>query len=131
MGYSFEYDGDVFTLSDSAAGQAVLAGNFFDTQVIVDAVPAATPPSELLAEELTKVDRFLIGRVADSDAYDALLGPSIGYIRGEGGVYTGTLVSRDGTPLAPGGVTIVAATNGRLTVAVVVIVGTPDARLGR
>jgi hypothetical protein len=59
-----------------------------------------------------------------------LLGPSIGYVPGQGGVFSGTLTSRDGTPVAPGGVAIVSSTDGRITVAVVVIVGTPDARQG-
>jgi hypothetical protein len=71
-----------------------------------------------------------VGRVADNDPYDALLGPSIGYVRGEGGVFSGTLTSQDGTPLAPGGVTILSATDGRITVAMLIIVGTPDALLG-
>ena len=84
----------------------------------------------MIQTELADVDRFVIARVADPDSYDALLGPSIGYVRGEGGVWSGTLLSRDGTPLAPGGVTIVSASDGRITVAVVVIVGTPDATQG-
>jgi hypothetical protein len=130
LSYSFEYDDRVFTLSQSNDGLAVLDGNFFDTQVVIRAVPAATSPRQLIDEQLARVDRFLIGRVADTDPYDALLGPSIGYIRGEGGVFSGTLVSQDGTPLAPGGVTIVASTDGRITVAVLAIVGTPDVLLG-
>ena len=80
--------------------------------------------------ELAVVDTFMIGRVEDSDDYDALLGPSIGYIRGEGDVFSGTLLSSDGTPVAPGGVTVLASTDGRLTVSVVVVVGSPDDRLG-
>jgi hypothetical protein len=130
LGYGFEYNPDVFTLGDSGNGFAVLNGNFFDTQIWVDAVTADTSPGQMIANELARVDRFLIARVADTDAYDALLGPSIGYVRGQGGVWSGTVVGRDGTPVAPGGVTIVSSTDGRITAAVVVIVGTPDARQG-
>ena len=86
-----------------------------------------TSPSELIAQQLGVVDTFMVGRVKDTDAYDALLGPSIGYVNGEGDVYSGTLLSSDGTPVAPGGITVLAATDGRLTVSVVVIVGSPDA----
>jgi len=130
LGFSFEYDPEVFTLADSAKGSAVLNGVFFDAVIWVDVVAADTSPSQQIADELEFVDRFLLGRVADEDAYDALLGPSIGYVAGEGNVYSGTLVSRDGTPLEPGAVAVVASTDGRLTAAVVVIVGSPDLRRG-
>lgn len=130
LGYGFEYDADAFTLADSSAGFAVLNGNIFDAQIWIDAVTAETAPGQMISNELGQVDRFLLARVADADAYDAVLGPSIGYIRGQGGVWSGTLVGRDGTPIAPGGVTIVSSTDGRITVAMVVIVGTPDARDG-
>ncbi len=129
LGYGFEYNPDTFTLDNHSDGSAVLSGVFFDTQVWIDAKTADTSPSKMIESELADVDRFLIARVADTDTYDAVLGPSIGYVPGDGGVWSGTLVSRDGTPLAPGGVTIVSATDGRITVAVVVIVGTPDVRV--
>jgi hypothetical protein len=130
LGYGFEYNPDVFTLASQSDGSAVLNGVFFDTQVWVDAKPADTSPSKMIENELSDIDRFLIARVADTDTYDALLGPSIGYIPGQGGVWSGTLTSKDGTPIAPGGVAVVSASDGRITVAVVVIVGTPDARQG-
>ena len=47
----------------------------------------------------------MVARSADKDDYDTVLGPSIGYVRGEGAVFSGTLLGRDGTPVAPGGVT--------------------------
>jgi hypothetical protein len=130
LGYSFEYNSDAFSLGDTSAGSAVLNGQAFDAQVWVDAKTADTSPSAMIQSELADIDNFLIARVADPDTYDALLGPSIGFVPGDGGVWSGTLVGRDGNPVAPGGVTIVSATDGRITVAVVVIVGTPDARQG-
>ena len=51
-------------------------------------------------------------------------------VRGETAVYSGILLGADGTPVAPGGVTVMASTNGRLTVGVIVIVGEPDSDLG-
>ncbi len=103
---------------------------FLDATVVVEGTTADVSPSELIELELAVVDGFMIGRTTDTDDYDALLGPSLGYISGEGGVYSGILTSSDGTPAAPGGVTIVASTNGRATVAVVVIVGEPDTLFG-
>jgi hypothetical protein len=128
LGYGFEYDPDAWSLSDSGAGFAVLGSNYFDCQVWLDVVSADTSPQKMMDSELSKVDRFLVGRVADTDTYDAVLGPSVGYVRGVGSVWSGTLVSNDGSPLAPGGVTVVASSDGRITAAVVVIVGTPDAQ---
>ena len=72
----------------------------------------------------------MIGRTRDKDDYDAVLGPSIGHIRGESAVFSGILTNSDGTPAAPGGVTIMAATNGRLTALILVIVQQPDAAFG-
>ncbi len=130
LGFGFEYDPDTLTVASHDAGTVVLNGVFFDTQIWIDTKTADTPPNKLLETELADVDRFLIARVADTDTYDALLGPSIGYVAGQGSVWSGTLTSRDGTPTAPGGITVLSATDGRLTVAMVIIVGTPDARQG-
>lgn len=130
LGYSFEYDPDVFTLARTGDGTAVLNGKLFDAQVWVDARTADTSTQAMIQTELADVDRFLIARVTDPDSYDALLGPSIGYVRGDGGVWSGTILGQDGSPVAPGGVTIVSASDGRITAAVVVIVGTPDATQG-
>ena len=127
LGYSFEYDPSLWQLTESADDRAVFTGSFFDAQVIIHAVDGATSPEELIQQELATVDERMIGRVLDRDDYDALLGPSIGYIRGEGHVYSGTMTSEDGTPTTPGGVTVLASTDGRLTVSMVIVVFDPDA----
>lgn len=130
LNYSFEYDPDSWTLADSNDDTLVFSSVDFDARTIIRVVSAATSVDELIAQQLSVVDTFLIGRVKDTDDYDALLGPSIGYVNGQGDVYSGTLLSSDGTPVAPGGITVLAATDGRLTVSVVVIVGSPDAKAG-
>lgn len=130
LSYAFEYDSDAFTLTDTSDDLAVFSATFVDAQVVVHAVPASVSPADLIAQELAVVDTFMIGRVRDSDSYDALLGPSIGYVRGTGDVFSGTMLGSDGTPVAPGGVTVLAATDGRLTVIVVVVVNSPDERHG-
>ncbi len=130
LGYSFEYDPELFQLGQADDDTAVFSGIFFDAQVVVDVTDGSVSVEEMLARQLATLDRLMIARVPDTDDYDALLGPSIGYVRGEGGVYAGTILGTDGTPVAPGGATVIAASDGRLTVAVVVIVGQPDLRLG-
>lgn len=128
--YSFEYDPDAWTVQTETDDTAVFNSVPFDAQVVIRVTSAATSPAELIAQQLGVIDGLMVGRVKDTHDYDALLGPSIGYVDGEGDVWSGTLLSDDGTPVAPGGVTVLAATDGRLTVAVVVLVGSPDAEVG-
>ena len=129
LGFGFEYDPAAWSLSDSGDGFAVLHSSNFDCQVLVDVADADTSPQQMMDSELSQIDRLLVGRVADTDTYDAVLGPSIGYVRGVGSVWSGTLVSSDGTPLEPGSVTVLSSTDGRITAAIVVIVGSPDAQV--
>jgi hypothetical protein len=130
LNYSFEYDPNRWSLEDSSEDTAVFYSVRYDAQLVIHAVPAQTSPAELIAQQLEIIDRIMVGRTKDTDDYDALLGPSIGYVDGEGDVWSGVLLSQDGTPIAPGGVTVMAATNGRLTVSVLVLVGSPDAQVG-
>lgn len=130
LGYGFEFDAGIFQLSRSSDDLAVLDSVFFDGQVVVQATTADVSPAEMIERQAAVVDGFMIGRTKDRDDYDALLGPSIGYVSGEGAVYSGILLSSDGTPVAPGGVTVLASSDGRITVAVVVIVGEPNSRFG-
>jgi hypothetical protein len=126
LGFSFEYDPDYFSVGRTGPGTVVLEGDNIDAVVWVDAMAADTAPAKLLESKLSDVDGIVIARETDTDTYDAVLGPSIGYVPGQGGVWAATLVSNDGTPIEPVGVTVVAATDGRITVAVTVIVGSPD-----
>jgi hypothetical protein len=130
LNYSFEFDPNRWSLQDSSDDNAVFYSVRYDAQLVIHAVPAQTSPAELIAQQLGIIDTFMVGRTRDTDDYDALLGPSIGYVNGEGDVWSGVLLSEDGTPIAPGGVTVMAATDGRLTVSVLVLVGSPDAQVG-
>jgi hypothetical protein len=131
LGYSFEYQGVDWTLGESSdPNRTVLNGVFFDAQIVIEAAPSTTTVAQMLDGLTTRADRFTLGRAPDNDSYDAVLGAGIGYVRGDGAVYAGTLVGQDGTPIEPVGLTLVSATNGRLTVGVLVIAGQPDLRLG-
>jgi hypothetical protein len=130
LGYGFEFDAELFSVSQSSDTLAVLEIPFFQATVIVQGAAGDVTPAQMIERQLAVVDGFMIGRTRDTDDYDAVLGPSIGYISGESGVYSGILTSSDGTPTVPGGVTVMASTNGRVTVAVVVIVGAPDSLFG-
>jgi hypothetical protein len=130
LGFSFEYDPALWTPTEQGETYAVFASVPFDAQLIIDVAEASKTPQRVMDNQLAFVDGFMLGRVEDTDTYDALLGPSIGYVRGEGAVYAGTMLSNDGTPVAPGGVTILGATDGRLSAALMLVVWSPDERLG-
>ena len=131
LGYSFEYDPGKFQVSQSSDDLVVFDVAFADAQIVVVGASGDMSPSQLIQRELsTDIDSFVIGRTLDKDPYDQLLGPSIGYIRGEGAVYSGTIIGSDGTPVAPGGITILASTDGRITAAVIVVVAQPDVLIG-
>jgi hypothetical protein len=130
LGYSFEYDPDNFDLSSPDDKTAILDLNFADGEIVVHGAQGSVSVSQMIEDELATVDTFMIGRTLDNADIDAVLGGSIGYLRGEARVYSGTLLGSNGTPVAPGGITIVAATDGRITAAVIVIVGNPDSLLG-
>ncbi len=130
LDYGFEFDAENFNLSQSTDSLAVLNFNFYDAQVVVEATADDITPAEMIQRELQVIDGFMIGRTEDRDDYDTVLGPSIGYISGEAKVFSGILTNSDGTPSAPGGVTVLASTNGRITVAVVILVAEPDAQFG-
>ena len=130
FGVGFEFNPDYFTMGSNGADFAILNDKFFDASVIVKATSGETTPAEYIEEQVGVLDTTMIARTRDTDDYDAVLGPSIGYVNGEADVYSGILLGPNGTPTAPGGATILAATNGQVTVAVIVIVAQPDLLFG-
>lgn len=130
LGFSFEYDGSSWLVTDWSDSRVVLESVAYDGRALLVAVAGSTAPSALLAQLLAEIDGLVIGRVPDSDGYDALLGPSIGYVRGVGGVYSATLLSAGGVPSEPVGITVLAATSDGLTVGMAVLAGSPDDRHG-
>lgn len=128
LGYSFEYDPDLWKLNDEGDAFAdLLLG---PVELAVQGFPGDVTVQSALNTVLSQTDSFVIGRAANNRSYDALLGPSIGYVRGDGGVYSGTFKNADGTPGDPVGITIMASTNGRVTIVVLVLVSGPDRPFG-
>jgi len=128
LGYSFEYDADDWRLLDEDEDYAELGlgpANF-----IVLGFPGTTGVAAAMADVTGRLDNFILGRTPNTRSYDALLGPSIGYIRGEGAVYSGTFRNADGTPGEAAGITILGSTDGRVTVVIAVLVSGPDRPLG-
>jgi hypothetical protein len=128
LGYSFEYDNSLWTLGkeDAAFAQLLLG----PVEVDVIGYPSSTSVDAALQDALKQVDTFVIGRAPNTRPYDALLGPGIGYIRGKGGVFSGTFKNADGTPGDSAGMTLMAATQGKATVVILVLVENPDKDFG-
>jgi len=128
LGYSFEYDDSLWTLGqqDAAFAQLLLG----PVEVDVVGYPSSTSVDEALQQTLQNVDTFVIGRAPNTRPYDALLGPSIGYVNGKGGVFSGTFKNADGTPGDSAGIALMAATQGKATVVFLVLVENPDKDFG-
>ena len=128
LGYSFEYDDTLWTLGkeDDAFAQLLLG----PVEVDVVGYPSSTSVDEALQQTLQNVDTFVIGRAPNTRPYDALLGPSIGYVNGKGGVFSGTFKNADGTPGDTAGIALMAATQGKATVVFLVLVENPDNDFG-
>jgi hypothetical protein len=123
LGYSFEYDAGWFeTVAEDGhsvrlqlTGDMVLHGKTLHVkgaEVWVDGVRAVDKgPEQLLSDRRTALSRF--GLVEDAHSATTILGPSIGYLSGVGGSFSGT-VDANG-PVGPMTVAIVAAGNNRVS----------------
>lgn len=128
LSYAFEYDAANWQLLDEDEDYTELGlgpANF-----IVLGFPGTTSVAAAMADVTARLDNFILGRAPNTRSYDALLGPSIGYIRGDGAVYSGTLRNADGTPGDPVGITMLGSTNGQVTVVITLLVRSPDRDLG-
>jgi hypothetical protein len=102
-------------------------GSERDDWVIVEVAPASSAtPDQLLKARVASLAKSVPDLAADPDPYYRINGPEIGNVAGTSGVYAGTLDDTDGTPIAPVRYSIVAATNGRITVALTVRTLNPD-----
>ncbi len=125
LGYSFEYDPRNFNLSHTDDSTAILDGG--PGEIVVRGTTGDVSVDQMIQDQLSTIDTLIIGRAPDSADADAVLGAAIGYVDGRAEVYSGTLQSDNGTPSGPANITIVGASNGHITVAVIVIVANPEA----
>lgn len=124
LGYSFDWDPDLWSLSFEDGQTAVLDNSIGELVVVGSA--AGTSADQLIGQQLSTIDGFTVGRTLDSSDVDAVLGAHIGYVSAQAQVYSATLLDNGGTPSAPANITVVAASNGRISAAVVVIAANPD-----
>jgi len=124
LGYSFEWDTDLWSLTSQDDQTAVLDNSI--GELVVVGSSADTSVDQLIQRQLSTIDGFTVGRSLDSSDIDAVLGAHIGYVDAQVQVYSATLLDNGGTPSAPLNVTVVGTSNGRISAAVVVIAANPD-----
>ncbi len=133
FGFSLHYDPDSWDLQLDQADLVQLIspsdsnGSEREDWVIVEGVPAASvTPAQLIQQRVEALRQSVPDLAADSGSYYQVNGAEIGNVPGIAQVYVGTLDDSDGTPVAPVRYTIVAASNGGVTVALTVRTLDPD-----
>lgn len=133
FGFSLHYDPELWAVQEDRAGLLQLSSPSTANRsqrgdwVIVEAVPAAADtPQQLIEQRVAALRKSVPDLAADPGSYYQVNGAEIGDVPGTAQVYVGTLDDTDGTPIAPVRYSIVAATNGRITVALTVRTVDPD-----
>jgi hypothetical protein len=124
LGFAFDYDPDLWQVTDSTDRSVVLAasagGNPFELLVEAARASEASPPA-LLDATVRSLQDTVFAMAPSGD----VLGAGIGYVGGMGSFYVGQV----DTPQGPGGsvvVAVMAATDGRITAAVSVVADVGD-----
>jgi hypothetical protein len=128
--FEFEFS-DWWAIEDTGGNRVDLAFRGpADALLIVASVPAAEASVEAYADRWADV---VAGEApdlrVDTSDKNTILGPGIGFIDGVGRTYAGTLTSPQ-SATSPIGVSLLTASDGRTTAAVVLIVWNPDKRVG-
>jgi hypothetical protein len=128
LGFQVVYDPDRWVKKEEGKTYLVLeskekvgAWAVFDGAVASDFTVDGIIQAELdfYAKSYTSIE-------ADDDPYKAIVGGHIAYLDGVGRSYVATGKGSDGLPLAPLGLGMIAATDGRIVVAFVMEVENPD-----
>lgn len=127
LGYEFEYDDDLWVIErEDARGVEFSLDASVDASLRVDAVPASEADAEALADQrLSDIQSSVPDLAEDDRGRYAILGPGIGFIDGVGGTFAGSVTSPQGAT-TPVGVSLIAASDGRTTVVITLIVSDPD-----
>ncbi len=126
LGYEFEYS-DWWAVDSSDGHSADL---FFqgigEAELIVSAVPASDASAEAYADHwFGELQKWAPDIKADTRPKNTILGPSIGFVDGVGRTYAGSKTSPQGAT-SPVGISLMTASDGRTTVAVIVVVWDPE-----
>lgn len=131
LGYEFEFDDSLWVIEreDGRGVEFRLDANI-DASLVVTAAPATEAGAKALADRrLEDIQSSVPDLAVDDRGRYAILGPAIGYVDGIGGSFAGSVVSPQGAA-TPIGVSLLAASDGRTTVVITLIVSNPDEPAG-
>jgi len=127
LGFTVEYDPYTWEVSRESGTDLVLGYRYGDASVLFEGAPAdEQSPSQAIERRLGVMRKSYPDATVDVDAYDAVLGAHVGFVHAEGQSYFGHSTDTDGLPNTPAGWTIIAASDGRVTVGVMVGSTNPD-----
>jgi hypothetical protein len=131
LGYEFEYDDDIWVIErEDGRGVEFRLDASIDASLRVDGVPSTEAGAEALADErLEDIGSSVPDLAVDDRGRYAILGPGIGFLDGVGGSFAGSVTSAQGAT-TPVGVSVIAASDGRTTVVITLIVADPDEPVG-
>jgi hypothetical protein len=124
LGFSFEYP-SFLTVSSSdgrSAQLGITTTSGFDIRIWVTGARAADASvDQLVTDRRDALAQRVLGLSEDDDSGDRVMAPGLGFVRGEGGAFTGTLDSPSG-PSGPGNLAILAAGNGKTNVVMSILI---------
>ena len=131
LGYEFEYDDTVWVIeNEDGRGVEFRLDARIDASLVVEGVPASEAGAETLAKRRLDCIASSVPDLAPDDrGRYAILGPAIGYVDGLAGSFAGSVTSAQGAT-TPVGVSIIAASDGRMSVVITLVVADPDLPIG-
>ena len=128
LGYEFEYsDWWAVDSSDGRSADLVFQGAG-DAELIVAGVPASEASPQAYADHwFGELQKWAPDIKADGRAKNEILGPAIGFVDGIGRTYAGSKSEPAGRRPARSASASLTASDGRTTVAVILVVWDPDA----
>ena len=124
LGYSFEYPSELLSVSnsDGTSVQLGVKGTRLEVQIWVSGARAGdSSVEEMVTERRDALAQRVLGLTEDDNSADRVMAPGLGFIRGSGGSYTGTLDTPSG-PSSPANVAILAAGDGKTNVVLSILI---------
>jgi hypothetical protein len=118
LGFSFEYPTGWLRLAseDGASVRLEIPTDAFQSEVWISGARASDSSiEELVRQRRDALSQRVVGLQEDNDSPERVVSPSLGFVRGVGGSYAGTLDSGSG-PTAPATTAIMAAGDGNVNV---------------
>jgi hypothetical protein len=123
LAYSFEYPTDWLRVitEDNRSVHLKIPTDRVESEIWISGAPAnESSTKQLVQQRRNALAQRVVGLKEDDDSADRIVAPSLGFVRGVGAAYRGTLDSASG-PTKPANVAIVAAGNGKVNVVMSVL----------